>query len=282
MHINQGRAGSIPNSVKNIIADCGNKEMMKKALWGVDELIYLACTTNPKTSFDNPLKDFVGNLTMGISSLQAAVESGVKKYVIVSSGGTIYGKVTKLPINENGQTNPLSSFGISKLALEKYGLMLNSQKKLNVIIARPGNAYGERQKPYRDLGFVINAIASIIDKKEVTLFGKKGTIRDYLYAADVAGGIVSCLEKGKNGEIYNIGGGIGRSNRDVLATIFPLAYAYGLKPKIKVLPPRTFDVPANVLDSGKLTKHTGWTSKISFEEGIKKTWEWYLNLQKHQ
>ena len=282
VHINQGRAGSIPNSVKNIIADCGNKEMMKKALWGVDELIYLACTTNPKTSFDNPLKDFVGNLTMGISSLQAAVESGVKKYVIVSSGGTIYGKVTKLPINENGQTNPLSSFGISKLALEKYGLMLNSQKKLNVIIARPGNAYGERQKPYRDLGFVINAIASIIDKKEVTLFGKKGTIRDYLYAADVAGGIVSCLEKGKNGEIYNIGGGIGRSNRDVLATIFPLAYAYGLKPKIKVLPPRTFDVPANVLDSGKLTKHTGWTSKISFEEGIKKTWEWYLNLQKHQ
>lgn len=282
VHVNKGRTGSIPNSVKNIIANCTNKEMLKKAFKGVDELIYLACTTNPKTSFDNPLKDLVDNLTMGINSLQAAAESGVKKYVIVSSGGTVYGKAAKLPINEDAQTNPVSSFAISKLMLEKYGLMLNSQKKLNVIIARPGNAYGEYQKPYKDLGFVINAIASIVDKKEIILFGKKGTIRDYLYVTDIATGIVSCLKKGKNGEIYNIGGGSGRSNKDVLATIFPLASAYGFKTKIKVLPPRPFDVPANVLDSGKLTKHTSWTPKISFEEGVKKTWEWYLNLKKYR
>lgn len=279
IHLDQNHTGSIPNSVKNIIVDCGNKKAMKKALRGINELIYLACTSNPKTSFDNPQRDFVDNLTMGVSSLQAAVESGVKKYVIVSSGGTIYGKVSKLPIKEDEQTAPLSSFGISKLALEKYGLMLNSQKKLNVIIARPGNAYGEYQKPYKDLGFVINAIASIIDNKKIILFGEKGTIRDYLYVTDIAEGIVACLEKGKNGEIYNIGGGTGRSNRDVLATIFPLAGAYGFKPKIKVLPSRAFDVPINILDCGKFTKHTGWTPKISFEAGIKKTWEWYLNLK---
>ncbi len=279
VHLNKSRAGSIPNFAKNIIADCGNKEMMKKALRGTNELIYLACSTNPKKSFDHPVKDFTDNLTMGISSLEAAAESGVKKYVIVSSGGTVYGKAAKLPINEKSQTNPLSSFGITKLALEKYGLMLNSQKRLNVIIARPGNAYGEYQKPYKNLGFVINAIASIIDKKEVILFGKKGTIRDYLHAADIAEGIIACLEKGKNGETYNIGSGTGRSNKDVLSTIFPLATASGFRPKIKILPPRTFDVPANVLDSGKLTKHTGWTPKISFKKGTEKTWEWYLNLK---
>jgi len=279
VHLNKSRASSIPNSVKNIIADCGDKEIMKKALRGVDELIYLACTTNPQKSFENPLKDFTDNLTMGIGSLQAAVESGVKKCVLVSSGGTIYGRVTRLPINENEQTNPISSFGISKLALEKYGLMLDNQKRVRMIIARPGNVYGEYQKPYQGLGFVVNAIASIIDKKKVILFGEKGTIRDYLYAADVAAGVIACLEKGKNGEIYNIGAGIGRSTRDVLAVLFPLAHASGFKPKIKVLPPRIFDVPANVLDSGKLTKHTGWIPKISFDEGIKKTWEWYLNLK---
>lgn len=279
VHVNKSHTGSIPNSVKNIIADCGNKEIMKKALMGVDELIYLACATNPKTSFDNPMKDFIDNLTMGIGSLQAAVESGVKKCVIVSSGGTIYGKVTKLPIDENEQTNPISSFGISKLTLEKYGLMLDNQKRLNVVIARPGNVYGKYQIPYKDLGFVINAIARVIDKKEVILYGKKGSIRDYLYATDIAAGIISCLEKGKNGEIYNIGGGIGRSTGNVLKTLFPLANTYGFKPKIKVLPPRIFDVPANVLDSAKLTNHTGWTPKVSFDEGINKTWEWYLNLK---
>ena len=279
IHLHESHAKSTPNSVKNIIADCRNKKMMKKVLRGTNELIYLACSTNPKTSFDNPVKDFTDNLTMGISSLEAAAESGVKKCVLVSSGGTVYGKVTKLPINEKSQTNPLSSFGIGKLALEKYGLMLNSQKKLKVVIARPGNAYGEYQKPYQGLGFVINTIASIIDKGEVILFGKNGTIRDYLHAADIAEGLVSCLEKGKSGKIYNIGGGIGRSNGDVLKTIFPLAEASGFKPKIKLLPSRPFDVPVNILDSGKLIKHTGWTPKISFEKGVKKTWGWYLNLE---
>ena len=257
VHLHRSHADLIPNSVKNIIADCQDKEAMKKALWNVDELIYLACSSNPKTSFDNPIKDIACNLTMGISSLEAAAESGVKKCVVVSSGGTIYGKITKLPINEKSQTNPLSSFGVAKLALEKYSLMLNSQKKLEVVIARPGNAYGKYQKPYQNLGFIINTIARGIDKKEIILFGKKGTVRDYLHVADIATGIISCLEKGGSGEIYNIGSGVGRSNKDVLNTIFPLAKTSGFKPKIKILPPRIFDVQVNILDSRKLTKDTG-------------------------
>jgi UDP-glucose 4-epimerase len=279
IHLHKNTNNLIPKSVKNIIADCRNKEVMKKALRNTDELIYLACSADPKSSFDNPLKDIVDNLTMGVNCLEAAVESGVKKCVIVSSGGTVYGKTAKITTNENENTNPLSSFGIAKLMLEKYALMLNRQKGLKIVIARPGNAYGEYQKPYRNLGFVINAIARIIDKKEVLMFGKNGTVRDYLHAADIASGIVSCLEKGKSGEIYNIGGGIGRSNKDVLKAIFPLAKSSGFKPKIKIKPLRPFDVPLNILDSGKLTLHTGWVPKISFREGIKRTWKWYLNLK---
>jgi len=61
-----------------------------------------------------------------------------------------------------------------------------------------------------------------------------------------------------------------------LNTIFPLAKTSGFKPKIKILPPRIFDVQVNILDSRKLTKDTGWKPEISFENGVKQTWEWYL------
>ena len=207
---------------------------------------------------------------------------GIKKIILVSSGGTVYGKTQQILINEDHPTNPISPYGISKMASEKYAMMFNELRGLPIICVRPGNAYGEGQLPNVGQGFISTAIASILMQREVIIFGKTGTIRDYIYVTDVAKGIIATLERGKSGSYYNIGSGVGRSNKEVVDMIYPLAKSSKLEPQVKVMPSRKFDVPTNVLDSTRLMKDTGWKERVPFQEGIKKTWSWLLcNYKKY-
>jgi UDP-glucose 4-epimerase len=265
----------VPDGVNYVIGDYGEKSFLKRALHDVDEIIHLAYSTVPKTSFEDPLGDISENLPATVTLLEAACSIGVDKFILMSSGGTVYGKVDKVPIPEDHPTNPISPYGITKLATEKYAIMYGELKGLAVIRIRPGNAYGEGQKPFVGQGFISTAIASILKAREVTIFGEAGTIRDYIHVSDIADGIIAVLEHGKVNSCYNIGSGIGRSNKDVLAAIAPLAESEGLEVRVKTLPQRPFDVPANVLDSTRLTNETGWKPGFSFEDGIKRTWDWF-------
>ena len=264
----------LPGSVRYVAGDFGEKHFLMDILQSVDEIIHLAYLTVPKTSFDDPVHDILINLPATVVLLDAADCVGVKKFVLVSSGGVIYGKSCKVPIQEDHPTNPISPYGISKLTAEKYANMYNEIKSLPVVCVRPANAYGEGQKPFTEQGFIITAIASILRRQNITLFGKTGTIRDYIHVSDVAEGVIAALEHGVPNSCYNIGTGVGRNNKDILASIYPFAKSIGLEPQIKRFPLRPFDVPVNILDSTKLTKETGWSATVSFEEGIKRTWNW--------
>ena len=175
-------------------------------------------------------------------------------------------------------TNPISPYGITKLTLEKYSGMFASINGLPVSIARPANAYGEEQATFTGQGFIATAIQSILLGKKIGVFGKQGTIRDYLHTSDIAKGIISILDHGYAGEAYNIGSGIGRNNMDVLDFIKPLAMNIGLSIELNILPERTFDVPVNILNSQKLQNISGWYPEIPFEEGIQRTWNSFLSV----
>lgn len=265
---------ALPPSVKYFSGNFGDTAFLAAALQGVDEIIDLAYASVPKTSYDDPVQDILLNLPPVVNLFEVASNLSITKLIVVSSGGVIYGNATSIPITENHPTNPISPYGITKLAVEKYALAFNRTKSLPVVCVRPANAFGEGQMPFVGQGFVSTAIGSILTGKEITIFGDSGTVRDYIHVSDVARGIVAVLELGKTGTIYNIGSGVGRTNQDVLNAIYPLAKSAGLEPKVKILPPRSFDVPANILDSTKLTTETGWSAKVSFEAGIERTWAW--------
>ena len=144
---------------------------------------------------------------------------------------------------------------------------------------RPGNAYGEQQKPYRGQGFIATAIASILESRKIVLFGENGTVRDYIHADDIALGILAVLEAGKTGETYNIGTGIGHSNRDILNYLVPMAESARLKVSIEVQPERSFDVKENILDYSKLKDRTGWSPCIRLEDGLKRIWNCFLSIR---
>jgi UDP-glucose 4-epimerase len=266
----------LPKGVQYICGDYGDTHFLSSILTNVDEIVDLAYSSVPGTSFENPVEDILVNLPSVVRLLDVASSFPVQKVVIMSSGGTVYGQAKCLPVAEDHPTNPISPYGVTKLAVEKYAFLFKELKGLPVVVVRPSNAFGEHQRAFSGQGFVATAIASVLEGKEIIIYGEPGAIRDYIYVTDVARGIVAALDHGVPGSCYNLGSGIGRSNKDVLEAIRPLAESVGLGLKINIATPRQFDVAANVLDSSKLMYDSGWHTEVSFAEGIKRTWNWFL------
>lgn len=251
-------------------------ELLVQTLSSVDEVIDLAYATVPQTSFENPVNDILVNLPEAVRLFQQAALLPLRKFVWISSGGTVYGPAQTVPLPETHPTNPISPYGITKLAIEKYAHMYYHMSQLPIVCVRPANAFGEGQRVYAGQGFIGTAIASLLDGRMLNLFGEEGTVRDYLHVHDMARGIVAALVDGEPGEVYNLGSGVGYSNKQVLDLLLPLATAQGLVPQVQVLPERLFDVKVNILDISKMTAHTGWLPALSFEQGLRQTWDWYL------
>ena len=197
----------------------------------------------------------------------------VKTILYVSSGGTVYGQVNQLPITEETPTSPVSPYGITKLTAERYMLMYHKLHNLPTVVVRPANAYCKGQKPFTGQGFIATAMDATLQRKPVTIFGENGTVRDYVHVKDVASGILAVLNHGQKGNVYNIGSGLGRNNRDILAQIGQISKPEGFEVNIEVQNSRAFDVTANVLNFGKLLACSGWLPKVDFNEGIAEMWQ---------
>jgi len=251
-------------------------ELISATLKDCDEVIDLAYATVPQTSFQNPVNDILVNVPEAVRLFELAARLPLRKFVWISSGGTVYGPAQSVPITEDHPTRPISPYGITKLTLEKYAYLYHHMYQLPIVCVRPANAFGEGQRAYAGQGFIGTAIASLLDGRVLSLFGKEGTVRDYLHVQDMARGIVAALVDGHPGEVYNLGSGQGYSNRQVLDVLLPLAAAQGLQAHLQLLPERPFDVKVNVLDSTRLATDTGWRPLTSFEEQLHQTWNWYL------
>ena len=263
---------TLPEGVTYVSGDYSDQSTLRSLLSRADSVVDLAYSTVPRTSFEDPIFDIVSNLPASVQLLQEAAAARIRKLVLVSSGGTVYGVARSLPISEDHSTDPISPYGITKLTIEKYARMFGVASGLPIVIVRPGNAYGEGQHAFSGQGFIATALHSICRRQAVGVFGPRGSIRDYVYVEDVARGIVAALDSGEAGEIYNIGTGEGRSNLDVLEVIKPHARAAGYELQTMTLPSRPFDVPANVLDSRKLAAVSGWKPSVTFPQGIERAW----------
>ena len=257
-----------------LACDYGDGPRIRKYLSNCEELIDLAYATVPQTSFINPIFDLQAHLFSAVKFLEECKSlPRLRKLLVTSSGGTVYGTATRLPILEEDRTAPLSPYGITKLAIERYALMFHHLNDLPVTIVRPANAYGRGQKPFTGQGFIATAIGRILRGESVTIFGESGTVRDYVHVKDVALGMISALEYGLVGEAYNLGTGVGCSNREVLAKLEPIVNKNGFSIEIEYATARIFDVAANVLSYSKVFSHTKWQPRISFEDGLFDMWE---------
>ena len=266
---------NINNDVKFIESNYKDAEKMKMVLPKIDYIIHLAYSTVPKTSFDNPVSDIIENLSSLVNFLELVKNyKNIKSINLVSSGGTVYGNANS-SIAEEFDKKPISPYGITKLASEKYCYMYYKLSGVPIVISRPSNAYGKGQRFNAGQGFITSAIYNILNKKEVEIFGEKGTIRDYIYINDLVEAIINVSMFGKLGEAYNIGTGLGYSNYEILKVISAVkAVKEGYEIKVKKLPERSFDVQYNVLNIEKIKRQMKWEPTIDINQGIKLTWDY--------
>ena len=266
----------LPRNVHYVSGSISNSAMLSRLLDGADEVIDLAYSSVPKTSFDDPVQDVLANLPPAVTLLEAASRNKLRRLLLVSSGGTVYGDTQYLPIDELHPTNPLSPYGITKLAAEKYALMFSRLAGLPVTIVRPANAYGPGQMANKGQGFIATAMGSILNHREVHVFGERGTVRDYVHIDDLVDGLIAALDSGADGRVYNIGTETGRDNVAVIEELSSVVGEQFLPVKIVRQESRPFDVKVNVLCSKALFIDTGWTPKIEFTTGLAATWQWML------
>jgi UDP-glucose 4-epimerase len=268
-------AGRRIEHIEYLQGDRENSGLLIEAMRNVDYVVDLAYAGIARADVADLLAPMQKNVPPTLRMLEAATNACVKKVVLLSSGGTVYGNPLQVPITEEHPTNPVSAYGVAKLIIEKYALMWHHLHQTPVVIARPANAYSERQRPFAGQGFIATAIASVMMGKKIEIFGDGHTVRDYIHVADIADGLVALLEHGEVGQVYNLGTGVGLSNNEIIDLIRPLANAHNLQLLVERIPSRNVDVSVNVLDINKAFRVTGWVPKIKFSDGLRQVWNYH-------
>lgn len=256
------------SGVEYIYADFGNRGLLQQAMKNIDIVVHLICTTLPKTSNDDPVFDVQSNVIESLFLFEECVKNKIKKIIFLSSGGTVYGCPQYTPIDENHNTNPICSYGITKLCIEKYLSLFNILYKLDYAIIRPSNPFGIRQNPENIQGIIPVFIKKLLEGKEIHIWGDGTIIRDYIYVTDLVEAIYAVIVKDSNSKIFNISSGAGVTINELILRIQTHLI---IKPKIIYGEKRNFDIPKIILNSQKAQSELNWKPKVELDEGILNT-----------
>lgn len=242
----------------------------------VDIVYHLISTVVPGTCNHGIAEEFMSNTVVTVKLLDACVINKVKKIVFLSSGGTVYGKIAEIPVKEDTPLNPISSYGIQKLTIEKLLYLYHYMNKLDYRIIRLANPYGRYQNPNGVQGVVTTFVYKAINNEPVRVFGDGSVVRDYIYIEDAVKAIASIADYEGEQKIFNVGTGIGYSVKEIITAI---ENTLQLKMDIDYQPGRAVDVPVNILDISRFTNEIGALQYISLEEGILKTKDYLETLR---
>lgn len=254
--------------VKMFQGDIYEKVLVDEAMAGQDIVIHMACTVIPKTSNDDPYFDVMSNIGGAIHLLDAAVANEVRRFVFLSSGGTVYGTPQNTPIKESHPTNPECSYGITKLTIEKYLQLYHKLHGISTCSIRLANPYGEHQRFIAAQGVIPVFCYKALKGEPIEIWGDGSVRRDFIYVGDVVNAIVGALDNVDVIGPMNIGSGESRSVNEILCIIEEIL---GKPLNRKYLAGRCFDVPNNVLDISKAKAIMGWSPVVGLQEGLRRT-----------
>lgn len=231
-------------------------------------------TTVPGSSMANPQYDITSNVAGTVGWLQQLDKTNVRRILYVSSGGTVYGVPESVPITEDHPTNPINSYGITKLAIEKYTAMFSTMFGIDYCILRPSNVYGPGQRLNVGQGVVGVLASRALEGSPLEIWGTGDNLRDYLFIDDLTRALLALISYEGRQRVFNISTGIGHS---VLEIISILQNQIGPLPDVIHHQDRGFDTPANILDASRIRTETGWQPTVDLETGILRTIQWLQN-----
>jgi len=237
---------------------------------GLDAIVHLGHTNTPLTSNTDLPSDAAMNIIPTATLLQAIRDSGTRPHMIyASTGGALYRGGGHLPVSEESPVEPSTSYGIQKLVGEHYLRLAAREGWITATILRIGNPYGVLLPPERLQGFIGVALARILERRPVRIFGDPDNVRDYVHLDDVMRMFELAVGRREGFDVYNVGSGEGRSVRDVLALLQQFSQ---IETEVIYEPP-TADSrrlpPWIVLDVGKAERELSWRPEVEFEQGLR-------------
>jgi UDP-glucose 4-epimerase len=231
---------------------------------------HLAAQIDVRKSVADPLYDATVNVVGTINLLQACVAASVRKVVFTSSGGSIYGTQTRLPVSERVRPAPESPYAASKASGELYLNAFWKMYGLQYTALALANVYGPRQDPHGEAGVVAIFGTAMLEGRPTKVFGDGGNTRDYVFVDDVVEAFVRALDRGDDRR-FNIGTGVQTTDRDLHTLV---AKATGAPDEPAYAPARTGDARSIALDASAARAGLGWEPFTALPDGIAATVEW--------
>jgi len=271
-NLSTGRIENLDNAINNknfkfIKGDIRN--FNAHDLEDVEVIFHEAAQIDVRKSVSDPGYDLDVNVAGTINILENMRKSDVKKIIYASSGGAIYGNPGYLPCNEKHPTDPISPYGASKLAAEKYIRIYHETYGIDYVNLRYANVYGPRQDPLGEAGVIAIFLNRVLDNKKPVIFGNGKQTRDYVHVYDVVEANLLAINK-LNNDNFNVGTGIETSVKELIEIISELL---NKDVKAEYAEERKGEVQRIALDVSKI-KNFGFKPGYDLREGMRNVLEW--------
>ncbi|CAN5759494.1 SDR family NAD(P)-dependent oxidoreductase [soil metagenome] len=262
------------SSVQLIAGDILDEELAMKAVEGADVIVHFAANTGVAPSVADPRWDCKTNVLGTFNYLEAARQQGVGRFVFASTGAPLVGEVEP-PVHEEMPVHPVPPYGASKLAGEGYSSAYFRTFGLQTVALRFGNVYGpgSTHKGSAVAKFTKRAMSGEV----LEIYGDGSQTRDFIYIEDLIRAVrLAATVEGVGGETFQIATNAETSVQELIDMLLPVLAAAGIKDvEVREIEPRQGDVQRNYSDTSKADRLLGWRTKVSLDEGLQRTVEWF-------
>jgi UDP-glucose 4-epimerase len=271
--LSNGHIKNINKDADFIRGDIRDPDVMTDCLRDAEIVFHLAANTTTKETsmgWSDPYDEMRVNIEGTINILNCIIHSNSNAHIVFASSAAVYGEPIYTPVDERHPTEPVSPYGISKLAAEKYVFACFKEFGIKSTVARIFNTYGPRQSRY-----VIHDLVKKLDSNPdlLEVLGSGTNIRDYAYVSDTVNALILLAEKGARGEMYNVAGGNPISIKNLTALILNELNLFERTKTVFTGQSWKGDITKMVADLTKISA-LGFQSKTNLETGIKSTVNW--------
>lgn len=248
---------------------------MGRALDGVDAVVHLARTIPPRMADNDVPRDIEENVAHVVRFAEQCASSGVSRFVNMSSGGAVYGDTNGSVSSESDPANPVGTYGISKLCVEKYLEDVTRRTGMSTCSIRASNVYGPYQPADYLHGVVAPFILGVARGDPITVWGDGSKVRDYIYVADLVRAVISALRKnGVTGPV-NVGSG---TSITLSGLVSEIEGCVGRKAVVRYCDTRSYGVKSSALDMSRAMGLLDWSPSFSIRGGISETARWQRGI----
>jgi nucleoside-diphosphate-sugar epimerase len=261
--------------IKGSITDI---DVVRKAVQEADYVLHLAARTSVPRSVKDPIETNRVNIDGTLNVLVAARDAKVKRLVLAASSSA-YGETPTLPKVENMAPAPISPYGVTKLVGELYAQTFGRCYGLDNVSLRYFNIFGPRQDPGSPYSGVLSKFCSAaLDGTEAVIFGDGEQTRDFTFVENaVQANLLACEASAATGKVFNIGTGARFSLNKVVSLLGAIS---GAQLRVKYEPAREGDIRDSLADISKAREILSYQPSVSFEAGLKRTFDWYRGNHK--